>query len=411
MTQDLIVMKLEPAVRMLAECSSPEQAKRVADLAHAAEVYARRQQLGEQAVAYATGIKVDATTMLGEFLKEAPKATGAKGVGPIAVPDEYRNGAPTLADIGISKKESANAQTLADIKEEDPELHEKVRTGAVPVSKAVKVQRQRRKKAKAEKVKEAPPTPGLPEWEVITGDCCLELAKVPAGSARLVFADPPYNIGIDYADDESDDLLPYEEYLDWFERWLLLASAALAPDGSLWVLIGDEYAAEYVLALKRLGLTMRNWIKWYETFGVNCPTKFNRTSRHLLYFVKDAGSFVFNREHVSRASDRQTKYQDPRACPDGKTLDDVWADVPRLAGSHAERIDGFPTQLPVALLRRVVLCATEPGDLVIDPFNGSGTTGAAALAHGRRYLGIERSEEYAALARKRLRSVQREFIT
>ena len=92
----------------------------------------------------------------------------------------------------------------------------------------------------------------------------------------------------------------------------------------------------------------------------------------------------------------------------GKTLDDVWTDIPRLAGTHAERIPSFPTQLPVSLLRRVVSCCTDPGDLVIDPFCGSGTTGAAAVGLGRRFLGVERSAEFADLARLRLKGVRRE---
>lgn len=180
------------------------------------------------------------------------------------------------------------------------------------------------------------------------------------------------------------------------------ASAASSPA------VRAPLAAEHVLAVKDAGLTIRNWIIWYETFGVNAPTKFNRTKRHLLYAVKDPSRYCFHPEAVSRPSDRQAKYDDPRANPAGKTLDDVWTDIPRLAGTHAERIPSFPTQLPVALLRRVVSCCTDPGDLVIDPFCGSGTTGAAAVGLGRRFLGVERSAEFADLARLRLKGVRRE---
>jgi site-specific DNA-methyltransferase (adenine-specific) len=191
----------------------------------------------------------------------------------------------------------------------------------------------------------------------------------------------------------------------WVGKWIGLCVRALTPDGSLWVLVGDEYAGEYGVALKAAGLTIRNWVKWYETFGVNCSDKFNRCSRHLFYCVKNPKKFVFNAAAVSRPSDRQTKYGDARADPGGKVWDDVWQ-IPRLVGTAKERLPDFPTQLPLALLTPVVLCASEPGDLVIDPFNGSGTTGVVCVTNNRRYLGIEKQAVFATLARARLAAQQ-----
>jgi site-specific DNA-methyltransferase (adenine-specific) len=110
----------------------------------------------------------------------------------------------------------------------------------------------------------------------------------------------------------------------------------------------------------------------------------------------------------TRPSDRQTKYADKRADPAGKLWDNVWGinpPIPRLTGTCDERIPEFPTQLPLALLEPIVLCASEPGDLIVDPFSGSGTTGAAAIRHGRRYIGIEQSAKFADLARMRLKGV------
>jgi hypothetical protein len=132
---------------------------------------------------------------------------------------------------------------------------------------------------------------------------------------------------------------------------------------------------------------------------------FNRCSRHLLHFVKDPRRFVFHAEAVRRASARQAKYCDKRADPWGKVWDDVWGiepPIPRLVDNDAERIPGFPTQLPLALLLPIVGCASDPGDLVVDPFSGSATTGEACLTLGRRFVGIERNEEYVRLARQRL---------
>ncbi len=102
-------------------------------------------------------------------------------------------------------------------------------------------------------------------------------------------------------------------------------------------------------------------------------------------------------------------YNDPRANPNGKLWDDVWGINPkisRLVGNAAERLPGFPTQLPLDLLQPLIGCASDPGDLVLDPFSGSATTGVAALIQARRFLGIERSEQFGALSRQRLFSIQ-----
>jgi site-specific DNA-methyltransferase (adenine-specific) len=180
----------------------------------------------------------------------------------------------------------------------------------------------------------------------------------------------------------------------------------LTADGSMWVMICDEWADAFGLILDEVGLIRRAWVKWYETFGVNCSNNFNRCSRHLFYCVVDPKKFVFNREAVSRPSDRQTKYQDKRADPSGKILDDVWQ-VPRLVDNSPERVPGFPTQVPLEITRRIAGCCSEPGDLIVDPFNGSASTGAAVLeiGQGRRYVGIEKEERFCKLARLRLGSI------
>lgn len=404
---DYIVARLEPAVRMLAEATDAKAAKRVADLARAAELYARRQKLGREAENYARAVVADAMTLMGEMLKTAPKNPGTR-------PASGGNGAggsmkeppatPKLSDLGISKKESADAQALHTIKQKAPELHKQVRDGRTTVAKA-RVEIKRREKradleAKAAAVQDEPAG-----WRIITGDCRAHLGITER--ARLIFADPPYNIGIDYGDGAKADDLPRAEFVQFCSEWLAVCHSRLTDDGSLWVLIGDEFAAEMGCLLRDHEFHRRAWIKWYEAFGVNQPNNFNRCSRHVFYCVKNPKRFVFNPDAVNRPSDRQKKYGDRRADPSGKIWDDVWM-IPRLVGTASERIPDFPTQLPVELLTPIIGCASEPGDLVLDPFNGSGTTGAAALTAGRRYIGIEKSEEFARLSRLRLRSIQRE---
>ncbi len=236
---------------------------------------------------------------------------------------------------------------------------------------------------------------------ITTGDCLELLAAMPAGSVDLVVADPPYNVGIDYGDGRHADRLADSAYIEWSRAWIAEAARVLAPTGAAWIIVGHEYAGDHQLAIRDAGLHWRNTVTWYETFGVNCTRKFNRTSRPMFYATKHRRTFTFNVEALSVPSARQTKYGDKRAAPGGKLLDDVWT-IPRVCGSFRERVPGVPTQLPVALLRRVVLGLTNPGDLVVDPFAGSGTTGVVCIEHGRRFHGLELRERFAEIARDRM---------
>lgn len=287
-----------------------------------------------------------------------------------------------------------------------PDIAEKVRAGEKTIPQA-KNELRKREKLKALETKAAEFSAEQPTWSLICQDVMDGLQSVldHHSKPRLIFADPPYNIGVDYGDGHKADKRPYADFVHWSGEWIGYCHELLTDDGSFWVMIGDEYAAEYALALKRTGFTIRSWIKWYETFGVNCQQNFNRTSRHIFYAVKNAKRFVFNESAVTRLSDRQTKYNDKRAAEGGKLWDDVWM-IPRLTGTSEERIPQFPTQLPLALVSPIVLCASDPGDLVVDPFNGSGTTGYAAVRSGRKYVGIDNSEQFIDLATKRLTGCQ-----
>lgn len=235
---------------------------------------------------------------------------------------------------------------------------------------------------------------------ITTGDCIEHMARLPPASVNLVIADPPYNIGINYGDGRRADRLPDADYIGWTRRWIEAAARTLADDGAMWVICGQEYAGDHQLAMRAAGLHWRNTVTWRETFGVNCRRKFNRTSRPMFYFTKHRSRFTFNAEAVTTRSRRQ-ELGDPRANPAGKVLDDVWT-ISRVCGTFRERVDGVPTQLPLALVRLVALGLTHPGDLVLDPFTGSGTTGVVCVETGRRFHGIELREEYAAKARDRI---------
>ena len=285
------------------------------------------------------------------------------------------------------------------------------------------------------------------------GDCIAQMQSWSDAQLDLVFADPPYNIGYQY--DEYHDRRKDQEYIDWTCDWIAQCVRLLKPTGSLYVLIGDEYAAEtrvYLKQLEREGkLLFRNWIVWHYTFGQRCKIKFNRSHAHLFYCVGPAAlnaagkpnkdlvknpPFAFNYDAVALPSARQTTYKDKRANPRGKLPDDTWylkrypdtewwytrpqeatgdgeggyfdADLDtwyesRLCGTFKERQQWHPCQLPEALLERIIKVSSNPGDLVFDPFTGSGTTLAVAKKLERHWLGCELSQDYRSKALDRIR--------
>lgn len=275
--------------------------------------------------------------------------------------------------------------------------------------------------------------------QLLLEDCITGLAQQPAGSVDLAFADPPFNIGYSY--DVYADSKESQQYLAWCEEWIAAVYRALKPDGTFWLAIGDEYAAELKVASQKIGFHTRSWVVWYYTFGVNCKFKFTRSHAHIFYFVKDREKFTFNSEDPANRipSARQLVYADKRANPKGRLPDDTWiipptveemarqtsatwvlrpqdlADrftptedtwyFPRVAGTFKEREGFHGCQMPEQLLGRIIRMCSNPGELVLDPFSGSATTLAVAKKLGRNYLGFDISEQYVTHGLKRLESI------
>jgi DNA modification methylase len=241
---------------------------------------------------------------------------------------------------------------------------------------------------------------------IICGDCIEVLGKVTEPFADLVFADPPFNIGYKY--DKYYDKVKKKNYIAWTKEWMNVCKKVLKPNGSFYIAIGDDYAANVKIIADELGLTMRNWIIWHYTFGQQTKTKFARAHTHIFYFVKDEISFTFNDHAVRVPSDRQLIYNDMRANPIGKMPDDVWGGYPRVCGTFKERAGWHPCQMPESLLKRIIAVSSNPGDCVLDPFSGSGTTAAAACQLGRSFIGIEISQEYVENSNKRLTELKKQ---
>jgi site-specific DNA-methyltransferase (adenine-specific) len=234
------------------------------------------------------------------------------------------------------------------------------------------------------------------------GDCIEVLSAIAAEQGPvvdLVFADPPFNIGYKY--DVYEDRKAYDDYYAWTAEWMAACKSVLKPTGSFWIAIGDEYAAEIKIIARDLDLHLRNWVIWHYTFGQATKSKFARSHAHLFYFVMDPRVFTFNADDVRIPSARQTTYADLRANPKGKVPDDTWS-FSRVCGTFKERVQWHPCQMPEKVLERVVVSTSNAGDVVLDPFSGSGTTLAVAARLGRHWFGTDISDDYVANASQRI---------
>lgn len=242
-------------------------------------------------------------------------------------------------------------------------------------------------------------------WTVDTVDCIEGLAGMAAGSAALVVADPPYNIGIDYGDGRGADELPGNAYAAAVHAWMREAARVLDPAGTLWVVCDAAYGSTFDTAIAAAGLAIRDRGVWHESFGVWRRGLFGKCWRPWFYAVKDRRRFTFN-EEAFRVRSRRQEIGDRRANPSGKVTSNVWS-FPRVAGTHRERVrtpatGNAPTQLPIAMVRMIVEGFSNPGDPVVDPFTGTGTTGVAAVQTGRRFTGFELRDSWATVARQRI---------
>lgn len=225
--------------------------------------------------------------------------------------------------------------------------------------------------------------------EVYAGDI-LSFHLPPGLSGRvpaIIFADPPYNFGKNYGP-TSDDCLSSPYYLKWADTWM---TRLMEIDfGSLWCLFPSQFHNSY---------RPTNKIIWHETFANYHEQWFPTAHRELHVWRRD--NLVWNPDAIRVPSARQTKYNDKRANPKGRVPDSVWT-FPRVCGTHRERVDWHPTQLPYRLLERIVLACSNPGDLVFEAFAGSGILGCVCKDLSRDYLGIEINPDYVSLANTRI---------
>lgn len=249
--------------------------------------------------------------------------------------------------------------------------------------------------------------------KVTIGDCIEKMRQIPDASIDLVFADPPYNLQLSGAQlkrpdhtavtavledwDKFDTTSAYDEFTS---AWMKEAHRILKPDGAIWVIGSYHNIYRVGSVLQDTGFWMINDVIWRKSNPM--PNfrgrRFTNAHETLLWAVKSQKSrYTFNYDSMKAMNDDVQMRSDWTlpVCNGGERIKDE---------ENGQR--AHPTQKPESLLARVLMATTNPGDLVLDPFFGSGTTGAVAKKLGRRFIGFEREETYAEVARKRLRSVK-----
>ena len=246
---------------------------------------------------------------------------------------------------------------------------------------------------------------------IIVDDCIAALKKLPDHSVDLVFADPPYNLQLandlmrpnntrgDGVDDAWDKFSSFAEYDAFSRAWLSEARRVLKPDGAIWVIGSYHNIFRLGVALQDLGFWIQNDVIWRKVNPMpNFRGKrFTNAHETLIWAARDQRArATFN-------------YESLKATNDDLQMRSDWL-FPICSGPERLKDDGgrkaHPTQKPEALLQRVLLASSKPGDIVLDPFFGTGTTGAVAKQLGRRFIGIERDADYAKAAEERIARVQ-----
>ncbi|HEV8678759.1 MAG TPA: site-specific DNA-methyltransferase [Stellaceae bacterium] len=252
---------------------------------------------------------------------------------------------------------------------------------------------------------------GTPGDAILEGDCRAAMAVLPEGSVDLVFADPPYNLQltgelhrpdnsrVDGVADDWDKFSDFAEYDRFTRGWLAAARRVLKPSGALWVIGSYHNVFRIGAAVQDLGFWILNDIVWRKTNPM--PNfrgrRFTNAHETLLWCAHSREArYTFNYEAMKALNDELQMRSD--------WLIPLCGGPERLRGGDGRK--AHPTQKPEALLHRVLLASTRPGDTVLDPFFGTGTTGAVAKRLGRRFIGIEQDPAYVALARRRIAAVR-----
>lgn len=255
----------------------------------------------------------------------------------------------------------------------------------------------------------------IPRDQILCGDCLQVLKTIPAKSVDMVFADPPYNLQLEKelwrpnstrvngVDESWDQFTNFEAYDRFTQEWLVGCRQALKDTGTIWVIGSYHNIFRVGRILQDIGFWILNDIVWIK----NNPmpnfrgVRFTNAHETLIWAQKMKGNrYTFNYQAMKSINQASQSNSNVQMRSDWK--------LPLCTGKERLKINGekaHPTQKPEALLERVVIASTNPGDIILDPFFGSGTTGAVAKKLGRHWIGIEANPGYIAIAQRRIDSV------
>ena len=241
--------------------------------------------------------------------------------------------------------------------------------------------------------------------KIIHGDALTELKKLPSESVDLVFADPPYNIGKDF--DGLIESWDDNEFLHWLFECIDECHRVLKKNGTMYIMNSTENMP-YIDIKCRNTFHIKSRIVWsYDSSGVQAKNYFGSMYEPILMMVKDPKKYTFNSKDIlveaktgSKRALIDYRKNPPQPYNTQKVPGNVW-EFPRVR-FLMEEYENHPTQKPTSLLKRIVLASSNPGDVVLDPFSGSFTTGDVSKSLDRRFIGIEINEEYVKMGIRRL---------
>jgi len=239
--------------------------------------------------------------------------------------------------------------------------------------------------------------------KIFQGDCLELFRKIPDNSVDITFADPPFNLKKEY--NSYKDSLKLQEYLGWCEQWISEMVRVTKPTGSIFVHNIPKWLTYFASFLNR-SADFKHWISWDAP---TAPMGKTLQPNHygVLFYAKDARHLKFSEVRCPHKRTRKANilakdYGGKQSLlhPFGPLLSDVWTDIHRIR--HDKFRDEHPCQLPIHLLERIILMSTDEGDIVLDPFIGTGTTAIAAKRLGRQYIGFDLDEHYVKITQHKL---------
>ncbi len=246
--------------------------------------------------------------------------------------------------------------------------------------------------------------------QIIQGDC-LELFKdIPDNLVDMTFADPPFNLKKKYT--SYNDSLEFQEYLNWCEQWISEMVRVTKPTGSISLHNIPKWLTYYATFLNKFA-HFKHWISWDAP---TAPMGKSLQPAHygILFYGKETKGTKIHELRYPHKRDRKQGFllkdyggKKDKLHPFGPLVSDVWTDIHRI--KHNKKRDPHPCQLPIHLLDRLILLSTDEGDIVLDPFSGTGTTAISAKRLGRKYIGFELDAEYVEISKIKLEVVEPNF--